>query len=504
MQREQAAQLIAENLHTVYSYALSRTGHREEAEDLAGDIVLGALNSVHRLREDKAFWGFFWAVAENSYRNYLRKLTKEKKMLASEEAGKQAVRYDAYTAFEDSDDRADLIRLKRELALLGSYHRECTVLYYFEGKKCSEIALSLGLSLDMVKYYLFKTRKLLKEGIGMERTLGEKSYRPGNFTFCTIFGGQANMQYQNLFQRKLPGQILLTAYYHPVTIQDLCLELGISSVYMEDEVELLKRYDLIHEVSKGHFQTNLAIFTEDYMDALWKELGKFVPAAVGEMLESMRKKLPDIRALGFSGASLEENRLLWALYVMVLFSAMNFGSAETYKTELYPGAAGVNYGLAAKIPAKYSVGRGFAGVDSTLVEVGYTTYAHFGIWGDKGIWLNTDAIWKQISGTPNDAIPSFTEEQKKAVQEILAEEIDKMREIYKKVQSVMRELFAEMASASVQNQIEKIVEKVCFFLTIGYFGGVAVECGALTVPEPVDYTGIFATITGKDTSMTIE
>lgn len=183
MKREQAAQLIAESLQTIYTYALSRTGHREEAEDLAGDIVLSALNSVHRLREDNAFWGFFWAVAENSYRNYLRKLTKEKKMLASEEMGKQVVRYDTYTAFDDSNDMADLIKLKRELALLGTYHRECTVLYYFEGKKCSEIASSLGLSLDMVKYYLFKTRKLLKEGIGMERTFGEKSYCPGNFTF---------------------------------------------------------------------------------------------------------------------------------------------------------------------------------------------------------------------------------------------------------------------------------------------------------------------------------
>jgi hypothetical protein len=33
----------------------------------------------------------------------------------------------------------------------------------------------------MVKYYLFKTRKILKEGIGMTREYGEKSYNPGTF-----------------------------------------------------------------------------------------------------------------------------------------------------------------------------------------------------------------------------------------------------------------------------------------------------------------------------------
>ena len=499
MTQEQAAELIAENLQTLYSYALSRTGHREDAQDLAGDIVLSALESIHRLKDDGAFWGFFWAIAENNYRNYMRKRVKERSIHVSEKEYGQAAYNDTYAIEGDSGKAADLVKLKRELSLLGFCHRECTILYYFEGKKCSEIASRLGLSLDMVKYYLFKTRKLLKEGIGMERTFGEKSYRPGKFEFCTVFAGISNGEYSNLFRRRLPGQILLTAYYSPVTIRDLCMELGVSSVYMEDEVALLARYHLIDEVSNGRFQTNLVIYTEDYMEALWRELDGFVPEAVHKLIGGMRKKLPRIRALGFAGAALEENILLWDLYVCVLFAAIYSPINGAYQTEIYPAAMGVNYGLAAEIPQKYST-NGFAGRGCDIENAGYDTFVDFGIFREKGYVLDRDpqALKAQLRGMPEDKIPSFTEGQRKAVEEILTDETDSMREIFERIQQVMKELFREMAPAGVGVHVEEIVHKVHFFLTIGYFGAAAVESGTLAVPGQSDYAGIFVNLTCKD------
>ena len=107
----------------------------------------------------------------------------------------------------------------------------------------SEIAKEQNISLEMVKYHLFKTRQLLKEGFGMERQYGEKSYNPAKFEFITIFSGQFNREYRNLFTRKLPGNILHSAYYTPLTIRELSVELGVSTVYMEDEVALLEKYN---------------------------------------------------------------------------------------------------------------------------------------------------------------------------------------------------------------------------------------------------------------------
>ena len=86
-----------------------------------------------------------------------------------------------------------------------------------------QISADLGISTEMVKYYLFKTRKILKEGIGMSREFGEKSYNPGTFRM-DFWGDGDNSCYWQLFKRKLPGNILLSAYYTPVTIQELSMD----------------------------------------------------------------------------------------------------------------------------------------------------------------------------------------------------------------------------------------------------------------------------------------
>ncbi len=126
--------------------------------------------------------------------------------------------------------------LRRELSLLSKQYREATVAYYIYHKSCSEISTDLGISMEMVKYYLFKTRKILKEGIGMTREFGEKSYNPGIFRM-DYWGSGDNTCYWQLFERKLPGNILLSAYDTPVTMQELSVELGVATVYLEDEIK---------------------------------------------------------------------------------------------------------------------------------------------------------------------------------------------------------------------------------------------------------------------------
>ena len=80
----------------------------------------------------------------------------------------------------------------------------------------------------------------------------------------TIFSGEFNREYYNLFTRKLPGQILMSAYYTPMTTRELAIELGVASVYLEDELELLEKYGLITKKPTGKYQTKLLIYTDDF------------------------------------------------------------------------------------------------------------------------------------------------------------------------------------------------------------------------------------------------
>lgn len=67
---------IAEVSKTIYSYCLSKTSTREDAEDLSQDILLELTKSVGNIRNDKAFYAFMWGVAGNVYKQWCRKQKK--------------------------------------------------------------------------------------------------------------------------------------------------------------------------------------------------------------------------------------------------------------------------------------------------------------------------------------------------------------------------------------------------------------------------------------------
>lgn len=273
---------VEENMKTIFAYALSRISNQEDAEDLAGDIILAILSCSERIKNEDTMFGYVWQIAANTYKKFLRKRSY---------SGTAEYDDDILNSIPSDGDITDEIikmeernSLRRELSLLSKQYRECTVAYYFDGLSCAQTSEKLGISLEMVKYYLFKTRKLLKEGIGMEHEFGEKSYKPSNFEFVTIFSGQFNREYRNLFNRRLSGNILLSAYYTPMTIRELSVELGVASAYMEDEVSLLEKYKLLTPMAGGKYQTNLVIFTESYTREFYKTASESYTDEIGQIL----------------------------------------------------------------------------------------------------------------------------------------------------------------------------------------------------------------------------
>ena len=200
MTDKRASELLSQNLTAIYGYAFSRLYDKDKVDDLASEIVYEILVSARNLQNEEAFWGFAWKIAEHTFRRFIRKseLAACTVELTEENVGVYAPS-PAQEYMEKETESEEIYLLRRELSLLQKIHREVCVAYYVENKSCSQIAKEQNISVEMVKYHLFKTRKLLKEGIGMTRTLGEKSYNPG--TFRIDFWGDWN-KYYNLFKRK--------------------------------------------------------------------------------------------------------------------------------------------------------------------------------------------------------------------------------------------------------------------------------------------------------------
>ncbi|MBQ8613837.1 MAG: sigma-70 family RNA polymerase sigma factor [Ruminiclostridium sp.] len=341
MDRKTAAKLIEENLHTIFAWSLSKLYDKSEAEDLSQDIICAVLKSVERLEKDEAFYGYMWRIAENTLRARLRKKRPETVCIDDSFCGVY------WNTPEDDFIKTEEIQLlRRELSLLSEMYREVTVRYYIYGKSCSEISTELNISTEMVKYYLFKTRKILKEGIGMAREFGEKSYNPA--VFRLDYWGSFSSPYFDLFERRLPGNIMLSAYDKPVTMTELSVELGVASVYLEDEIEVLEKYELIKKIG-DKYQTNIIILTDEYEKRVLEKIRPVFEKCTERINVLIDGLLPQLKSFDFYKNGFDDNKLKWVFSNMALFKAVrDFDDIEIGKFGNYPplanGSVGFVYG----------------------------------------------------------------------------------------------------------------------------------------------------------------
>lgn len=489
MKQTRAAEFVGENLKTIFAYALSRVSDRNDAEDLTNDIVTAILQSADKMKNDDAFYGYVWAIAANTYRKFIRNKSRH---LFDEIDDSTPDTYDFTEAMSVADD---IRRLRREIAMLSKEYRECTVAYYFDGLSCAAVSEKTGISPEMVKYYLFKTRKILKEGICMEREFGEKSFRPAPFEFVTIFSGAFNREYIKLFSRKLPGQILLSAYYTPMTARELTTELGVASVYLEDELDMLEKYGLISKSPKGRYQTNLIIFTDDFKREFNAEAAKLAERTLAGIISGAQKRLPEIRALNRFCAQLSDERLLWSLIWPVMRQG-NSAFGQKYpglakRDMLYDGATGTNYGVSHDRSdgtldrfGCYSFA-GYAGIDDEY----FARAADFNILPEKNRFFTVDRnafaakLHRIVDGEEESEFMILTEAEEAHLFDILSAEISQMAALYDRMFKCACTLMHSHAPKSVGAQIDRIMYQTLFFETVGLIGACAVSSGALNVPD---------------------
>ncbi len=307
-----AAEMLMDNLPAIYGYAVRNLYEYGDAEDLAQEIVCEVLESVGSLHDDRAFWGYVWATAKNTLRVYIRREKQKKK---SEPAAEKAFYRETILpspeddVFERWQNAEEIYLIRRELSLLSKTRREVSVRYYIHNKTCSEISEELKISVDAVKYHLFKARAKMKEGYFMKRELGRKSYDPGRFSIN--FWGDRN-RYDDFFDRKIRGAIVLSAYYAPMAAEELSVELGVAMPYLEDEIEALLAAGVLKKIG-GKFQTNIVILTDEYEKEADKKLTNLISGRAKDVFEDIKRKLPDVRKLDFTGKNYDDNRLLFML-----------------------------------------------------------------------------------------------------------------------------------------------------------------------------------------------
>ena len=314
MEKHELDSKIAEVSKSILSYCMARTSNQHDAEDLAQDILLELMRSAPNIRDDKAFYGFMWSVAGHVYKQWYKKKLRRRECEWTEDIG------DASNCFDDIwKDNSDLFLLRRELALLSEKYRHATILYYLENKSCSEISSLLSVSESMVKYLLFKSRKILKGGMSMERDFGEQSYRPKHLNLMYM-GEGPNRYWELMDQNKIRQNILWACYNDSLTEEEIALQIGVSLPYIENDIQKLTDVWLLKKDGR-RYRTNIILFTSDFET---EKSAKCLPFQK-EIAEKLRAFLDEngaeIRGIGFYGSQMSLSSLKWHMVTMMLLDA---------------------------------------------------------------------------------------------------------------------------------------------------------------------------------------
>ena len=325
-------QRIADAAKTLFSYCRARTGSREEAEDLSQDILLELLRCRGNLRDDRAFYGFMWAVAGNVYKNWCKKRARPVNAPLDERLPDDSPPFVALLEKE-----ADLALLRRELALLTERHRRVTVLYYFEGLRVAEIAGRLGVSEAMVKFLLFKSRQILKEGMDMERTWGNLSYNPGHLRMG--FWGKGSNPYKLVEDSLIAQNILLACYNDRCTAEEISLQIGVAVPYLEKHLKALCEHNVL-TCRGGRYETSIVIFTKEFAREADAKMLPFQQEIAEIIKKCLNEKLDAIIGIGFDPGAEDENLLKWHIAAILLEKAVIHkyqGSMKIASPTRFPG-----------------------------------------------------------------------------------------------------------------------------------------------------------------------
>ncbi len=314
MTEEMRNERLAECAKTVLNFCRSRTDNPYDAEELAQEILYEILRSAPNLRENEAFYGFLWRVADNICKSHYRKKQKQQTEPISEEFPDE----NAIESLENTENE-DILLLRRELMLLSQRYRCAAILYYVENKSCAEIASALETSESMVKYLLFKSRKKLKEGMKMERNYGIQSYHPKKLHLC--FLGRGTNHYYDLTKDDLIRQNILWACYNDeLREEQIALEIGVGLPYIEKDIDILTEYKLLVKIGKK-YRTNIVILTSETVKSIKNACFSTILQVTRELSDEIEDILPKMREIGFFGSNFSKNTLKWNLFHRILHLA---------------------------------------------------------------------------------------------------------------------------------------------------------------------------------------
>ncbi len=285
------ADYTSDYMEKIFYFCLRKCGNVPAAEDLSSDIALNVLAALQNGTVPANFSAWVWQIARNRYARFAGKRHADAERLLplpENEDGDAVDLADDFsiedTLIEDETARENIAKLRRALAFIRSDYRDILVAYYIHDRKVDDIAASLGIPRGTVTSKLFRSRKLLKEGITMAREFGKRSYNPENIGFLMDGHEGRHGEPYTLVNRLICKNILLAAYEKPMTAEEIALDIGVALPYTQAELDDLVYHTLMKKVG-DKYATRMYIISNEIQEKQYENLGKIAAPLTEKIIE---------------------------------------------------------------------------------------------------------------------------------------------------------------------------------------------------------------------------
>ena len=268
-------------------YAYTRARNKDEADEVVSDTVLSWIRDVRAGKVIENLSGYLRTVFERRLSDRLRRQYRREVEFSDDGT--------VLNSIPDDSDPEELSRSVREaeavrkaLGQLAAIYREVVYRHYMKGQGVEEIACALGVPVGTVKSRLSDGRGQMRETVAKHlqekesvrvagesmdtvknsvavdtRPYSEVSYAPKQVTIG-IWGNVSRKNEPFCYMDSLIAQnILVLAYEKPISIRDLSAALGIPTPYVEHEVDILVRGEMMGRTPGGLVYTRIFMQTEE-------------------------------------------------------------------------------------------------------------------------------------------------------------------------------------------------------------------------------------------------
>ena len=141
--------------------------------------------------------------------------------------------------------------------------------------------------------------------------IGEKSYKPSEFSVYKSAIDFSKVDVWHVFSRKLPCQIALICHDKSRTVEEISAETGTPTVYIEDELNLLIDAGVIIKPIKNKYRTNFSILKKDEVEQIKKEFLNFYKLYIPYVVSVYNKYLNEIKKSGLFKFEASNNQIAW-------------------------------------------------------------------------------------------------------------------------------------------------------------------------------------------------